>query len=125
VGGLAVGFHGQPRFTGDLDVFVDRSPENAARLLRALRAFGFPTGGLSEADFIEPEQVIQLGLSPRRIDILTSLSGVTFAEAWSSRVASELDGIPVNYIGKDALIRNKRALGRPRDLDDLLRLGAE
>jgi hypothetical protein len=119
VGGYAVSFHARPRATGDLDLWVEPAAGNAPRVLAALRAFGAPLEHLSEADLTAADTVYQMGLPPRRIDLLTSLTGVSFGEAWAGRVLLELEGVRIPFIGKDALIRNKRALGRPRDLADL------
>jgi hypothetical protein len=124
VGAFAVAFHAIPRFTGDLDLWVRRTPENAARIERALRRFSFVSLGLSAADFLEADRVVQLGHRPNRIDLLTSLTGVEFDEAWPGRVPADLDGIPVAFIGRDALIRNKRATARAQDRADLEALGA-
>lgn len=123
VGAYALAHHARPRATGDLDLWIDSTRENAARVHRALGAFGAPLADLSEADLTQPELVYQIGVAPRRIDLLTSLTGVSFAEAWSSRVAGRLGDAECFFIGRDALIRNKRALGRPRDLADLETLG--
>ena len=95
------------------------TPENAAKLVDLLNHFGFADPGFKESDFTEPEQLIQLGRAPNRIDLLTSITGVTTDEALASRVSTELDGVPVFILGKDALIRNKRAVGRPQDIADL------
>lgn len=123
VGGYAQAFHGRPRFTGDLDVLVRPGPENAARLEAALRSFGFAGSGLSAADFLSEERVVQLGVPPCRIDILTSLTGCTFDEVWAGRIPARLGGVPVNFIGREEYVRNKRAVGRPQDLADLDALG--
>ena len=122
VGAHALAFHAHPRNTGDLDIFVRRTPENAERVERVLRAFGFSSSGLSAADIERPDQIVQLGFAPNRIDVITSITGVTFDEAWRGRVASELDGIPVQFIGRDAFLRNKRATGRTKDLADAAEL---
>jgi hypothetical protein len=119
VGAWALAFHGRPRFTGDLDLFVRATPENGARLELVLDTFSFRTLGLAGTDFTEPQRVIQLGVAPNRIDLLTSLTGVDFEEAWKSRVSTQIDGVPAEFIGREALIRNKRALGRLQDLADL------
>lgn len=119
VGGYAVSLHARPRATGDLDLWVEPSAANAARVLRALRAFGAPLEDLSETDLTAADTVYQMGLPPRRIDLLTSLTGVAFGEAWEGRALLDLEGVRIPFIGKDALIKNKRALGRPRDLADL------
>ena len=119
VGAQSLAFHGRPRYTGDLDIFVRPTPENARLLVDLLKQFGFAHSGFKETDFIEPEQMIQLGRAPNRIDLLSSISGVSTDEAFASKVSAELDGIPVFILGKDALIQNKRAVGRPQDLADL------
>lgn len=122
VGGHAVAFHGHPRFTGDIDFFIERTEANAARLERVLEDFGFGGLGLTAADFLEPSVVVQLGRPPRRIDLLTSIDGVDFESAWPHRVVSEMGGLPVHFIGKEDLLRNKRATGRAQDLADLQKL---
>jgi hypothetical protein len=119
VGGFAMAFHGVPRYTGDIDFLVRVSPANAARIEAALRDFGFASSDLSALDFLEADQVVQLGYPPHRIDLLTSITGVSFDEVWATRVPAELDGIPVAFIAKPALIRNKRATGRPQDNADI------
>ena len=124
VGAFALAFHGVPRFTGDIDILVRASPENGARIEGVLRAFSFASLGLTAADFQRPEQVIQLGHPPNRIDLLTSITGVSFEEAWADCVPGEMEGIPVRFLGKATLIRNKRATGRTQDKADLEALGA-
>lgn len=122
VGAQSLAFHGHPRHTGDLDILIRPTPDNARLLLGLLNQFGFEQSGLKETDFLEPEQIIQLGQVPSRIDLLTSISGVSTNEAFASKISAMLDGIPVFILGKDALIRNKRAVGRPQDLADLAAL---
>lgn len=122
VGGHAVAFHGHPRFTGDIDFFVRATGENAERILRVLDAFGFGSLGITAADLTEPGQVIQLGRPPNRIDILTSISGIDFDSAWTSRAPADLDGHAVNFIGAEGLLKNKLASGRPKDLADAAKL---
>lgn len=122
VGGYAVAFHGHPRFTGDIDFFIRATKDNARRVVDALTAFGFGELGISERDLIEPGRIVQLGQPPNRIDILTSISGVDFDEAWKARVQSAMDEQPVNLIGWDELVRNKRASGRKKDMADLEKL---
>ncbi len=119
VGAHAVAFHGYPRFTGDIDLLVRPSADNARQLTKALHSFGFaiPTG--FENTFTQPEKVIQLGRPPNRIDLLTSITGVTFDEAWNDSVDTELDGIPVKMIGRKMLLKNKEATGRVKDLADI------
>lgn len=119
VGGHAVAFHGYPRYTGDIDFLVRCSPENARRLMDVLEEFGFGGVGISIDDFETPGRITQLGRPPNRIDLLTSLSGIDFDEVWSGRVASQLDDLPVAFIGKEALLKNKRASGRAKDLADV------
>ncbi len=119
VGAHSLALHGRPRYTGDLDILVRSTPENARLLVGILNEFGFAQSGFKEADFLQPQQLIQLGRAPTRIDLLTSISGVGSDEAFASKVSAELDGIPVFVLGKDALVRNKRAVGRPQDLVDL------
>ena len=122
VGAQSLAFHGRPRHTGDLDIFVRPTPDNARLLLAILNQFGFEQSGFKETDFLQPGQIIQLGRVPSRIDLLTSISGVSTAEAFAGKISAILDGIPVFILGKDALIRNKRAVGRPQDLADLAEL---
>ena len=122
VGGYAVAFHGYPRFTGDMDFFVERSEANAARLEEALKIFGFSGLGIQATDFLEPGIVVQLGRPPNRIDLLTSIDGVSFEQAWANKTTAELDGLPVLVIGKAELIVNKHATGRAQDLADLKKL---
>ncbi len=119
VGGYAQAFHGRPRFTGDIDVLVRPSRENGVRLKAALAQFGFGQLGLSEEDFLSEGQVVQLGVAPNRIDILTSITGCEFGEVWRTRVAAELAGVAVNMIAREEYIKNKRASGRAQDLADL------
>lgn len=124
VGGHAVAFHGHPRFTGDIDFLLRPTPENAVRLLLVLQDFGFGELALSVEDFVHPGRVVQLGRPPNRIDLLTSITGVGFEEAWNHRAQSDLDGLPVSFLGWDALIQNKKASGRPQDIADAEKLEA-
>ncbi|MEB3222548.1 MAG: hypothetical protein VKS61_10760 [Candidatus Sericytochromatia bacterium] len=119
VGAHARAVHGTPRATGDLDLWVRRTPENARRMMRALAAFGAPLHELSEADLLEPELVFQIGVAPNRIDLLTDVSGVTFDDAWPRKTWLRLQGIEVPVIGRDDYLANKRATGRMRDLADV------
>lgn len=125
VGAVALAHHGFPRYTGALDILVRNSPENAQRLEGVLQAFGFGDLGLKAADFIDSYQVVQLGLPPNRIDLLTSITGVSFEEAWRERIEAVLEGMRVNFIGRQALIQNKKATRRPQDLADLAALGED
>ena len=119
VGAYAMAAHGVPRATGDINIWVRPSSENAERVLRALDRFGAPLFDLTAVDFERDGTVFQLGLPPRRIDLLTSIDGVTFEDAWGGRVTCRLGDVDVTVIGREALIRNKRAAGRPRDRLDL------
>ena len=103
----------------DIDVFVEPSPENADRLLAALTDFGFGGLGLTFEDFATPGKIVQLGVAPNRVDLLTTIDGVTFGEAWHGRVSGHYGNEMVDYIGRVELIRNKRASGRPQDLLDI------
>lgn len=122
VGAHALAFHGLPRYTKDLDLFIATSPENAEALSKVVHEFGFASTGLKRADFETPEIVIQLGMEPHRIDLLTGLSGITWEEAWRDRVQGQLDGIPVPFLSKEIYIQNKLASGRPQDIADVSRL---
>lgn len=122
VGGHAVAAHGEPRLTEDLDVFVETSPENAARLRRSLVAFGFGDAAPSEEDLAKPGNVWMLGRKPWRIDILTRIDGVTFDEVWRGRVEADFVSKPLYVIGRPELVANKRAAGRAKDLADLAAL---
>jgi hypothetical protein len=122
VGGYAVGLYGYPRATADIDVWVRRSPENAARIVAVIRGFGFDTPSLSEDLFLRPDQVIRMGLPPLRIEVITSVSGVEFDECWPDRREMVLDTEPVWLLSLEHLRRNKAASGRPKDLEDLRHL---
>lgn len=123
VGAYALAYHGAPRFTGDIDVYVRPTPENAARILKALEAFGFGSLGLKSEDFQKPEQVIQLGVPPVRIDLITSITGVTWEQAAAGRVCGKYGDVDVCYLGRDEYAENKRATGRKKDVADLEALG--
>lgn len=122
VGAHALAAHGVPRATGDLDVWIDRAPDNAERVWRALVEFGAPLHLLDPADLTASDLVFQIGLVPNRIDLLTAISGVEFDDAWTGRMTVEIDGKLVPVIGRRDLLRNKRATGRPQDLVDADRL---
>lgn len=119
VGAYALAHHGRPRATGDLDVWVDATPANAPRVIRALAAFGAPLTDVTEHDFARPGVVVQIGVPPGRIDILTELTGLTFAEAWPDREAGRFGELEVDFLGREAFVRNKRATGRLKDLGDI------
>jgi hypothetical protein len=119
VGGYAVAVHGHPRYTKDLDVWVEVSPENAEKLIRALQDFGFGSLGLTEADFLSSDRVVQLGYPPNRIDLLTSIDGVEFGMCYHDRLSVEMQGLMLSFIDLENLRRNKRASGRFQDLADL------
>ena len=120
VGAYAVGVHGRPRATKDLDVWVEPSVENAPRVIIALREFGAPLMGLTAQDLSAPGNGLQIGVEPGRIDILTKVSGVTFDEAWPTRIEAAFSAdVRCAVIGLDALLKNKRAAGRPQDLADV------
>jgi hypothetical protein len=118
VGAFAVAYHGYYRYTSDIDLFVDRSAENGELLQKAIEQFGFADLKLTKHDFTKADQVIQLGVSPNRIDLMTFLSGVTFDEAWASREYGNLDGLKVPFISRTMLKQNKLACGRLQDLAD-------
>lgn len=118
VGAYALAAHGLPRATGDLDIWVRPTSENAERVLRALRSFGAPLSDSTRDDLLRTDTVFQIGVVPSRIDLLTGVSGVTFEDAWASRGAVTLEGLLVPVIGAEELLRNKEASGRPQDLAD-------
>jgi hypothetical protein len=118
VGAHAVAWHGYPRFTADIDLFVRPIASNGESILAALRAFGFGSLRIEASDFNQPDRVVQLGMPPNRIDLITSIAGVSFDEAWTGRVQGSIDGIPVAYVSLEHLIRNKESAGRPKDLAD-------
>ncbi len=124
VGGHAVAGHGEPRLTEDLDVFVDRSMRNARKLRRALVDFGFGASAPTADELAQPDKVVMLGQKPWRIDILTDIDGVSFAEVWAGRVEAEFVAGPLYVIGREMLLRNKRAAGRDKDLLDVALLEA-
>jgi hypothetical protein len=119
VGGYAVALHGHPRYTKDIDVWVGSDEENAGRLVRALEDFGFGSLGLATEDFLVPNRIIQLGYPPSRIDLITTLPGVTFEECYPSGVKVSVDDLTITFIDLENLITNKRASGRYQDLADL------
>lgn len=122
VGAHAVAVHGRPRATGDLDLWVRPTADNASRVWQALSAFGAPLSQLTEADLALPDLIFQIGVPPARIDVMTGVSGITFDEAWPRRAIVTVSGRSVPVIGREDLIRNKKASGRPRDLADVAEL---
>jgi hypothetical protein len=125
VGAHALAYHGAPRYTGDMDILVCPDLENAKRILRALGEFGFGSLGLKVEDFAAPDKVVQLGVAPVRIDIVTSLTRVSWEDVDGGRVAGSYGGLEVYYIGKKEFILNKRALGRKKDIADLEAIGED
>ena len=119
VGAYALAVHGRPRATGDLDIWVDATPQNAPRVMQALAAFGAPLAEIAEADFARPGVVYQIGVPPGRIDILTELTGLTFEQAWPDRIQRPFGELEVDFIDRASFMRNKRATGRLRDLSDI------
>ena len=125
VGAHALAYHGAPRYTGDMDLLVRPDPENAQRILQALNEFGFGSLGLVAEDFATPGRVIQLGVAPVRVDVVTSITGVTWEDAAAGQVQGKYGNVPVRFIGRKELILNKQALGRKKDQADLEALGVE
>ena len=119
VGAHAVAFHAKPRYTKDLDLFVEATPDNARRILSALEEFGFGGIGITPSDFERLGQIVQLGHPPSRVDLMTSIDGVDFSDAWNGRTTGVYGGEPVDFIGRDELLINKKAAARPQDLADL------
>jgi hypothetical protein len=119
IGGYAVAYHGYPRATADMDIWIAIHPRNAERVVSTLKQFGFDIPQLSPDLFLKKEQIIRMGVPPVRIEIATSISGVSFEECWTARVVDVLDDVEVNVISLENLKRNKKAAGRHKDLDDL------
>jgi len=119
VGGYAVGYHSRPRYTEDIDIWIETSLENAEKIIQVLCKFGFTGLSISIEELIQPEKIIQLGLPPQRIDILTSIDGVNFNEAWERRIVDSFGDIPVFIISLKDLIKNKLSSGRIKDLQDI------
>ena len=119
VGGYAVAVHGHPRYTKDMDIWIEMTPENAQRVVSALKDFGFGSLEISADDFLVPSQIVQLGYPPSRIDLLTTLAGVDFSDCFNAKMPVDIEGVQVNFIDLDNLKRNKRATGRHQDLADL------
>lgn len=121
VGAHAMAVHGVPRATGDLDIWIESVEDNVTRVWSALKRFGAPIEalGVSKNDFLSPDMVIQIGMPPRRIDILTGITGVGFDDAWATKVSHKIDSLDIPFLGREALIANKRATGRAKDIADL------
>jgi hypothetical protein len=120
VGAVAVAHHARPRLTNDLDIWVRPSLENGQRIEQALKAFDFASLGFVAADFADPDSIVQLGVPPLRIDLITSISGIdSFDEAWNDRSPGLLGNVPTNFIGREALLVNKKKVARGRDLGDI------
>ena len=122
VGGYALAFHGRPRHTGDLDIWIDISEDNAQKMVNVLNEFGMASLGMEKSDFLQKGGITQIGYPPLRIDILNEIDGVTFAEATPNKLIVDIEGLPINYIGLDDLIKNKQISGRSRDISDVKEL---
>jgi len=125
VGAHALAYHGAPRYTGDMDLFVRPDSENARRILKALGEFGFGSLGFTPEDFTAPGKIVQLGVAPVRIDLVTSLTGLSWDEAAANREEGAYEDLKVYYLGREQFVLNKRALGRKKDLADLESIGEE
>ena len=125
IGAHALAYHGAPRYTGDMDILVRPDSENAQRILGALQEFGFGSVGLTVGDFAVGDKVVQLGVAPIRVDILTSITGVSWEEAAAGKAAGAYGDVAVHYLGRKEFMANKRAIGRKKDLADLEALGEE
>lgn len=125
VGGLAVGYHAEPRFTGDLDILIRPTAENVERMMRALRDFGLGSLGVTEADLLTPGSWLQFGVRPNRIDVLNAIDGVEVEDVWRGRIAAVMDGVTVGIIDRESLLRNKKATGRVKDLADAAAIEGE
>ena len=119
VGGYAVGLHGYPRYTGDIDIWIKTNEANSEKMVKILNEFGFNSYDIKKEDFLKLDNVIQLGYPPYRIDLIMSIDGVTFDECYANRVKKEIDEIEIDFIGYDDLIKNKRASGREKDINDI------
>lgn len=123
VGGYAVAIHGYPRYTGDIDIWYRQTEINCLKIIDVVAGFGFASLELTANDLMEPEVVVQLGRPPRRIDLVSTIDGVTFDDAYLQAITTIVDNVPIKIISKTDLIKNKSASGRHRDLDDLENLG--
>ena len=122
IGGYALAFHGRPRHTGDLDIWIDISEENAQKMFGVINEFGLASLGLQADDFLQKGIITQIGYPPLRIDILNEIDGVEFNEAYQNKLIIDIDGLPISYISLDDLIKNKQVSGRQRDLSDVSEL---
>jgi len=125
IGGYAVGYHGYPRATGDMDVWISLNERNALKMVNALKEFGFDIPELKKEMFLKEEKIIRMGVPPMRLEILTTIDGVDFETCFKNRVIADFKSFKVNFISKDDLLINKRASGRPRDIDDCSKLQDE
>jgi len=123
VGAYALAFHGAPRYTGDIDVLIRPTLENGGRVLAAVSAFGFPTAGLTPADIVDSRRMLEMGVPPVQIHVMSAITGVSWDEAWPERAIGSCGRHQVAFIGRDAFLRNKRAAGRLKDLADVDALG--
>jgi len=119
VGGYALAFHGKPRHTGDLDIWIDISDDNAGKMVRVIEEFGMSSLGMERADFLKEGVITQIGYPPLRIDILNEIDGVDFKEAYPNKLIIDVEGLPVKYIGLNDLIKNKQTSGRKQDISDV------
>lgn len=124
IGGYAVAFHGHPRFTKDLDVWLDASVANAKRVIAVLNDFGFASMGMTVEDFVQSDKIIQLGFPPVRIDLLIGIRSLSFRKAYANRVVADSNGVAVNFISLEGLLESKRKAGRPQDIADIEQLGS-
>ena len=118
VGGYAVAFHGRPRFTGDIDIFIERSVDNGKKVVSVLNSFGFAELKVTAEDLCRDDLVLQLGFPPNRIDVMTSIDGVSFEQSWATRAEATVAEVPMHFISRELLIQNKKRAGRPKDLAD-------
>ena len=125
VGGYAMAAHGHPRYTKDLDVWIEVAPDNADRIVKALTDFGFRQLSISPSDFLDEGGVVQLGYPPHRIDVLTTATGVNFPDCYARKIRLPIDGIEIDFIDIERLVQNKKATGRMQDLADVEALGAD
>lgn len=125
VGSYALAYYGSPRYTGDIDLYVNPSRENAEKIISALKDFGFGSLNLTIEDFCIPQQIVQLGKPPVRIDIITSITGVTWKDAWMNKTSAKYGDIPVFFLGRNEYITNKRAIGGKKDIADLEAIGTD